>query len=776
MTLDAVWKKIGRYLKKEDAGSLVVNVQNKRDLDAIVTRYNLPQNNFIHASDSQFCKADEFPSTASLLNFLAKGSGNYFVCEVASFFRLQGEVALQQILRELLFLNITGHVVILTYQCAALLASMIKSDRRLEARICLVDGDKDELPKLVFTVKDLKSAEPDKNVVGIEQIPRAVEAGIAGELYVETKKARKNFPHSLYSISEMKNAYEILCKKDNKTAALAKGVGSDDDWQDALAEFQEYASWEQLIFVKIGDIHHLDRGISHYQYNRSDKRWLWYYFIGLKLFGAPMDKYLHSVAQQSETVADFVSNIFLAILDFLPSSKEFAALYGRRKELLNAIGNPAEEVAHYCRLVLSKERDALYYLTDNTLQEKQCFFRLLDKYALDYERSELLAIIERVYPALGNYLNPYRFKNNLLDNYFQEYKYQKVINKILPEFMDVVERQAVARDYNTLLQPRSSVVERLDSENAQTYFTDAMGVEYLGFIMAKCHDLKLMAKVTVCRSELPSITSRNKEFWNVLSTEQYPIIPFDKIDKIKHHGEEGYDYSRPDGKLPIHLIRELELIDDLLEKIRLHLVNGAYSKAILISDHGASRLAVIHETENLLEMELNGQHSGRCCPKSAIDEKPDNATDADDFWALANYDRFKGSRKANVEVHGGATLEEVVVPIIELSCLPAAVEVKLMPAEAGRTFVGVPEILVSYRKKAAIKIFATQKLLDVSVRIDGHEYEARAIDDNFYIIEAMPEIRRAKTYEVDVYAGGNKIASALPLIVKKESGSEKSIL
>ena len=303
-----------------------------------------------------------------------------------------------------------------------------------------------------------------------------------------------------------------------------------------------------------------------------------------------------------------------------------------------------------------------------------------------------------------------------------------------------------------------------------------MGVEYLGYIMSKCQSLHLMAKVHVCRSELPSITSRNKDFWDVLSTAQYPIITFNKLDKIKHHGEEGYDYSRADRKLPFHLIRELQLIDDLLENIKIDLASGTYKKAILVADHGASRLAVIHETENLVEMESNGQHSGRCCPKSDVDVKPDNATDADDFWALANYDRFKGSRKANVEVHGGATLEEVVVPIIELTYFAEAVEIRIMPVDATVTFSGTPEILVSFRKKAAIKIFSTQKLMDVSIQIDGHVYDAKAVDNNFYIVESMPEIRRAKTYEVDVYACGNKVASALPLRVKKESGSEKSIL
>lgn len=120
--------------------------------------------------------------------------------------------------------------------------------------------------------------------------------------------------------------------------------------------------------------------------------------------------------------------------------------------------------------------------------------------------------------------------------------------------------------------------------------------------------------------------------------------------------------------------------------------------------------------------------------------------------------------------------ESKVVPIIEISYLRSATEVKIMPVDAPAAFTGVPEILVSFRKKAAVKIFATQKLADVSIEIDGHFYDAKAIDDNFYVVDAMPEIRRAKVYTVNVYACGNRIASDLPLRVKKESGSEKSIL
>lgn len=776
MVVQEVIKKIDRYLKKENVEPLIVDAQNKEDLDAVMLHYKLPQNIFLCASDTEFCKTDEFPLISDILERLENENRNFFVSEISSFFMLKGEKVLVQELRELLSMSIAGHAVILTFQCAEYLRTLIKNDRRLDGRVCILDGVQSVRPRLVFTEAGIKLTGTSAAIKGLRGIAKAVESSTTEVLYIETQKSKGNYPFSLYAISDMKDPYEVLCHLDGMTSGLAESYGSKEDWQYALAEFQEYPSWKQFISAKIGSINNLDIVISTYQQNSADPKWFWLYFIGLKLFHAGDDSYLNKAIEAASSPSGLIHNLYRTILEVEPTDRTFVPIYERRKAHLNAIGNPLDEVNNFCKIVQSKGKYALYYLTDNTIQEKELIFKLLDRYSEDFERAELFDILERIYPDLRAYLTPYRFKNELLDSYFQEYKYQKVVNKIFPNFMEIVEKQAVDRDYNIILQPRSAIIEEIDVTNAQTYFTDAMGVEYLGYIMSRCHALQLMAKVTVCRCELPSITSRNKEFWDVLSTEQFPIITVDKIDKIKHHGEEGYDYSREDRKLPIHLIRELELIDELLKKIKTNLANGTYQKAILISDHGASRLAVIHETENLWEMESNGQHSGRCCPKSEIDERPDSATDAEDFWALANYDRFKGSRKANVEVHGGATLEEIAVPIIEISILNSAIEVKIMPIDSTALFADIPEITVSFRKKAAIKIFATEKLTDVSVVIDGHVYEANPIDDNFYVVEEMAEIRRAKTYSVDVFAGGMPVATDLPLRVKKESGSEKNIL
>ena len=294
-------------------------------------------------------------------------------------------------------------------------------------------------------------------------------------------------------------------------------------------------------------------------------------------------------------------------------------------------------------------------------------------------------ILSKVYPALYQYLLPYRFGNALLDQYFQDYKYQKVINKILPEFVSQVEDQAEKREYNYILAPRTSVIESLNRKDAQLYFMDAMGVEYLGYILSVCRDLNLIASIKVCVSELPSITSRNKEFLELFADARYQTVPIKDIDDIKHHGKYDFDFYN-NSKLPIHLIKELEVIRTVLKKIRNDLAESPLQRVFMIADHGASRLAVLHDTENVWEMAEKGQHSGRCCPKSDVDQKPDFAADAGDFWALANYDRFKGGRKANVEVHGGATLEELCVPIIELTYMSEKPEIALMPIRNSPAF------------------------------------------------------------------------------------------
>lgn len=70
-----------------------------------------------------------------------------------------------------------------------------------------------------------------------------------------------------------------------------------------------------------------------------------------------------------------------------------------------------------------------------------------------------------------------------------------------------------------------------------------------------------------------------------------------------------------------------------------------------------------HSDENKrFHTDTKGEHSGRCC-KTFENCQLRNLVEEQGYYVLTDYGRFQGSRKANVEVHGGATLEEVLAEL-----------------------------------------------------------------------------------------------------------------
>lgn len=758
MDIGACINRIEKYLKKENVQPYIVDVQTPEQMSSICTRFKVGDNIFISAGE--FCNKDEFLRVDDLLHAMSNENGVVFVTGLSSYLKLQGEHKLKETIKNILSMSIQGHVVVLTYQCKKFLEF---NDPRLKNRNCILEGE-GKKTSLVFTTKDIASL-IGKNVVdGIHNLATEIESIDCDKLYIVTSKNSNTFPLSLLPITELNKAYTALCMIDSLSSSVAESFGTEEQWKYALDKIDEYKSWHNLIDAEFSNHSALEFVVSSYSSFDEDKKWL--YFIALKMFGTPNNWALSIAVNNATTYKTFVKQVFRALLTISHKDKNYWQCYKQRKELVKQISPSLEDVTEYCKLVVGKEKDAICYLTDNTQKERKLIFELLDKYGLEYSKEELLRILSSVYPDLRQYLSDYHFNIPLLDNYFSQYKYQKVINKVFPEFVELVDEQAEKREYNLLLQPRTSVVHNLDKNGAQLYFVDAMGVEYLGYIMYLCKELGLATKVFVCSCELPSVTECNKEFIDEFSNCQAPMVPIKDLDEIKHHGEGDFDYQKT--KIPVYLSRELEIIREFIEKIKAKLVDETIEKAVVIADHGASRLAVLNGSDNLIAMENKAEHSGRCCLKSAVDTKPSCATDAGDYWSLANYDRFKGGRRANVEVHGGATLEEVTVPVIEITNKAEEIEVYLMKVDSDTIdFSKTPEISVSFRKKAVIKVFTSKQVSNLSVSIAGYHYKGVPQGDNYYVVE-MPDIKRAKMYELDVYADGEIVASNLSLKVISE--------
>ena len=416
-------------------------------------------------------------------------------------------------------------------------------------------------------------------------------------------------------------------------------------------------------------------------------------------------------------------------------------------------------------MISVKGEDAIYYLTDLSQPEKERIIAWLDMYGEHYYSEQLADILSIVYPDLARYLSGFRYKNKLLDSYFETYKYQKVVNRILPSFETIVDEQSTKLDFVTALKPRASIVDKLDVKSSKVFFFDALGVEYLGFIQEKCNEYGLSANISCARCELPSITECNKEFVGTLTSKGCNISDIKELDEIKHHGEDSFDYEKE--KMPIYLIRELEIIDELLNKIRSGVLSGQYAKAIIISDHGASRLAVLHDTENIWSMATSGEHSGRCCRISEIDSKPDFAIEESDFWVLANYDRFKGGRKANVEVHGGASLEEVAVPIIEITQKQSNIEAFIVDDSK--------IVTLGAKEYAVIRIYANIKSNNISIRLDNRYFDAITSGDPYIYIVDLPDYTRKGKYTFDIVNGNDVIAIGQQFEIKKKGMSEVNL-
>ena len=365
--------------------------------------------------------------------------------------------------------------------------------------------------------------------------------------------------------------------------------------------------------------------------------------------------YLRFVFADSANFEAYRKNLFLALLA-VDDEKIFEEFYSLRKAAVKNISSPY--LTEYLER-LKNFPDAVKYLTDNTAEERRAMIETVQG------KEKIPDAFKKNYPAMNDYLADFDFGDAEITTYFRRYKKIKLCNVNDEDFKNHVRELALTRPYNRF-ETRKKFLEDAD-KNSKLYWLDALGVEFLSYIKARAIQLELSAAIKIARAELPTLTSQNKNFYD-----EWRGDKFDKnsaLDELKHSPEKF--------GAPTYIDDELKIIDGVLAEIKNSLTNHHAEKIILTSDHGASRLAVMFGHENKFKMNSDGEHGGRCCPINALDEKPPCATEENGWWVLANYDRFAGGRLASVEVHGGATLEEILVPVIEFSLQGANDEVKI---------------------------------------------------------------------------------------------------
>lgn len=693
---------------------------------------------------SRFCNDDDkIPDIDGLLSYIESADVNangkrFAVTGLGEFLALRGRDEAARTLSRLKDLNIGGAKVVLLIRGLASLIASLETDPRFDGRRhSVVDKAECEL-SFTLTVPSVGLSA----LTGFKEMLVELENGRNGNIVVNTAV---NLDKAIFTIHQISNAYEGI-KFSTRGFTLDRSCGNDTRWMELLKELSQNNGALDAVFEENSLGGNLESDFYARIVGNDYRNWL--YFICLKNKADTLQNgYLRLVLDKTSRFEDFMVNVLNAIIEIPHTEKRFAAIYQERKALVDKF--PESDIANFVVNSRQVVAESIYKLTDNTRVEREEIIAWLSNNGLIPEH-------ETIYPVLAAYLKTYVFKcpelADLLTEYFVVYKRQKLSNQLEPEFLKKVDELALSRQFNRL-PTRDEIMDSVDKNETYLYWLDALGVEYLGLIESLVQKKGLSINVSIARAELPTITSINRSFFDSWSGRKEKN---DELDDTKHNDAGGYNFTN--NKLPIHLAKELDIIEAMIDKAATELALRHCKRFLIVSDHGASRLAVLRRKEEKYDTDTSGEHSGRCC-KLFQPYDLSFAAEENGYLVLADYGRFKGSRAANVEVHGGATLEEVVVPIIELSLKDGSVTVKLVNET----------VTVDFRTGTEIKLFFNSPVQDVSVVLSGKPYQAVQIDDNHYTVK-LPDIKRACDYPADVYAGDDLIGK---IMIKAQGKSGK---
>jgi hypothetical protein len=222
----------------------------------------------------------------------------------------------------------------------------------------------------------------------------------------------------------------------------------------------------------------------------------------------------------------------------------------------------------------------------------------------------------------------------------------------------------------------------LKTDDTALLVVDGMGAEYLPLLLAlaKRRDMNVESFVVVS-AKLPTSTDFNPIQWDAERT----LDEVRDVDNIIHDGEARHERCSPEE----NIVAALHVFET---KVFNHIADGLsrFPRVVVTADHGSSRLAVLAHDNGLdTTLPWNKQLHGEpldwryaLAPTnikrpSKFEQQyhPDrNGSKGETYWVVRGYNRLnKKGGKLN-ELHGGASLEERLVPVVVFTKAEVAVQ------------------------------------------------------------------------------------------------------
>lgn len=689
-----------------------------------------------HVRLSNYCAGDDLiPNISMLQKDLKKIETNTILLPLSEYLRINTENAFY-ILNDIIFLQFKNDVYehnirlyIPVYKMRNSLNKLLAIHERFYDSIIFLDEKCDNDYSLTIISKNLNAQIKGNNIFGLKNYFEYWEHNPSKPIILHTDNAQY-YKNGLFeeNVKVLVTAFDIIEYHNLIGRKVQEEWGSEWQWQELLSRLKNFNKIENLFETTFG-INKFNAVLLLSKWkdcNDFDKWliWLWAKF-------ECKSKFLSDILSLTTSFNELVTCIIEKIFDYDYKAPEYKEIFFERKELLSAI-NPDELTSNFWeKYERLNTEEKVFRLTNCTRREKIEFFLVIGHIDLNIKLRERLKYI---YPALFGYLNEFSFANQEFTKYFQDYKACKLKNQFSDEFVNRVSMFASRKgaDVWKKLNSRSKLVTEYYDQNTLILWVDNLCVDDVGLIQYILNEnyRSVYYLIDIGFTTLPTITEKNKDFMNDRNCKQYKYGILD-LDEIKHFGE-----------YPEYIVDEIDIILDIVKNAVNEL--EVFNKVIITSDHGSSRGAVLAKG-NTYKAKGGAQieRHGRYCidAKNQYETEIEACFDIEEYHIMGNYDRFSIGGNIKGQIHGGATLEEMLVPVIVLckSPLEEKANIQLL------TEVIKPQDNI-------VKFKVDRNYQELFATVDLKRYECKREDDYWYF---ALEIGKKEEYIVKITSKGN---------------------
>ena len=437
-------------------------------------------------------------------------------------------------------------------------------------------------------------------------------------------------------------------------------MGNDGQWSSLIPFVAPNITMDKIILRAL-NMHSFDPKtvIGNWHTLPDNKKWMFYLWYQLGLNKS--NDYVSFAVERSANDHDLLSSLECAIID-CQDNPNFDEWIRQREELLHIEGYSIPSCTFFEKLEqISDTRVKLKILTGRTHEERTKILELVSQ-ALNEGKplNDFKSLLQDKYPDLLLYLKPSAYLSDEVKEYVSAYKTNKIADTFSPQLSNMA-GQIDCLDFDS----RGFILYALKNSAASPYFLwfDGLGIEWIDMLLEKIKIIDStisLPKVSIGTAVLPTITKANMEKADPETISEKKIDDLDTLSHIKDKSDCNYFAI---------VAKQFEVIEKAAQKIVATIKAHPDMEVVVTADHGMSRMAAkgFHSTQGINPpASAEVLNHGRYCILSSETNflSVSNTKKDGNVVAFCTHNHFTSSGYAPGEIHGGASPEELLVPIL----------------------------------------------------------------------------------------------------------------